>query len=153
MAFFDDIKRSASDVADKVVKKTGELTGIAKTYLSIHSSENKLNEIYKEIGFLFYTAERYGVDYTEEIAAQVLKADGLIVEIDNLRKSYAKARGLRVCVGCGNEISSDCLFCSFCGAKQEQEKNECTCSCEDEAECCCECTDEPCDCEKEDKED
>ena len=148
MAFFDELKRGASDAADKVVKKAGEITGIAKTNLNIRSSESKLNSVYQEIGFLFYNAERNGVDYTEEIAAQVLKADGLIVEIDNLKKAYAKARGLSVCRECGNEIDTESAFCSFCGAKQEKE-----CSCD----CCCDCEDDceenGCDCGTDEKKD
>lgn len=124
MAFIDEFKKSASGAADKVVKKAGELTELAKTNIGIRSSESKLNDVYREIGFLFYTAERNGIDYTEEIAAQVLRADSLVVEIDNLKKSYAKARGYRVCSECGNEIAKECSFCSFCGAKQEEEKDE-----------------------------
>ena len=142
MTFFDDIKRGASDVAGKVAKKTGELTGIAKINFNIKTSEAKLSSVYEEIGFLFYTAERNNVDFTEEIAAQVLKADGIIVEIDNLKKEAAKLRGARICSGCGNEIGSECAFCSFCGKKQEAEKSgEEACSCE----CChdnaCDCSD------------
>lgn len=131
MAFIEELKRGASDVAGKVAKKTGELTSIAKMNMNIRSSESKLSSIYEEIGFLFYTAERNGVDFTEEIAAQVLKADSLIVEIDNLKKAYAKARGFRVCPECGNEIDSECAFCSFCGKKQElkEDDDECSCDC------------------------
>ena len=136
MAFFEDLKRSASDVADKVVKKTTDITSIAKVNINIKASESKLNTVYEEIGYLFYTAERNGVDNTEAIAAQVLKADGIIVEIDNLKKEYARLRKMKICSVCGSEISDECFFCPICGSKLENEP-EAPC-CEDECDCCCE---------------
>ena len=140
MAFFEDLFRSASDVADKVVKKTTDITSTAKVNINIKAAESKLNSVYEEIGYLFYTAERNGVDNTEAIAAQVLKADGIIVEIDNLKKEYARLRKMRLCDKCGSEIDTDCLFCPVCGQKQEPvftAEPECTCDehCECEGEC------------------
>ena len=146
MAFFEDLKRGASEVADKVVRKTTDITALAKVNISIKASESKLNTVYEEIGYLFYTAERNGLDNTEAIAAKVLKADGIIVEIDNLKKEYARLRKMRICSSCGNEIGTDCLFCPICGAKQETVEECCTCcgddcGCEEEesCECCCDC--------------
>ncbi len=145
MAFFEELKRGASEVADKVVKKTTDITSIAKVNFNIKASEAKLNSVYEEIGYLFYTAERNGVDNTEAIAAQVLKADGIIVEIDNLKKESAKLRKVVLCPACGSEIDTDCLFCPACGAKQEVPETKCDCGCED---CADECECSECDCEE-----
>ena len=119
MAFFDDFKKSATDVADKVAKKTTDFTSIARIAMNIRSNESKLSSTYEEIGYLFYTAERNGTDYTEEIAAQILKADGLNAEIESLKKESAKLRNVKICSGCQKEIPSDSSFCSFCGLKQD----------------------------------
>ena len=143
MAFFEELKRGASEVADKVVKKTTDITSLAKVNINIRASESKLSTVYEEIGYLFYTAERNGVDNTEAIAAKVLKADGIIVEIDNLKKEYARLRKLRVCDGCGNEIGTDCQFCPVCGQKQEVgeecSEDECGCGCDSESDESCDC--------------
>ena len=125
MALLEDIKRTAADVADKVAKKTNDLTSIAKVTMSIKSSESKLSSIYEEIGFLFYTAERNGVDFTEEIASEIIKADELNAEIDVLKKKSAMLRNVVVCPECGNEISNDACYCSFCGAEQADTEEEC----------------------------
>jgi len=136
MAFFDEFKRGASEVADKVAKKTTDLTAIAKIAFNIKSDESKLSNVYEEIGYLFYTAERNGVDYTEEISAQILKADGLLAEIETLKKESAKLRNSAVCSACGNEIACDVAFCPFCGKKQEEAHEDCG---------CCECNSEEAD--------
>lgn len=148
MAFFEELKRGASEVADKVVKKTTDITAIAKVNINIKASEAKLNSVYEEIGYLFYTAERNGVDNTEAIAAQVLKADGIIVEIDNLKRESAKLRNVVICPACGSEIDTECLFCPVCGQKQEVPEPKCDCGCEcSDEECSCEeCDCEECDC-------
>ncbi|MBE6542419.1 MAG: zinc-ribbon domain-containing protein [Ruminococcaceae bacterium] len=117
MAFFEDFKKNASNVADKAAKKTNELTNIAKLNVNIKSAEAKLNTVYEEIGRLFYNAERSGEDYTADIAASIMKADKLKADIVSYKASIAKLKKLVVCEACGNEISEDFAFCSFCGAK------------------------------------
>ncbi len=124
MEFFEELKRTASDVADRAVKKTNEVTGIAKLNLNIKSSNAKLNGVYKEIGRLFYTAERSGEDYTSEIAENIIKADELLAQIDAYKKKLAILKNAVECESCGNEISYSAAFCSFCGAKQEHPEPE-----------------------------
>ena len=55
---FDEIKRGATGIADRAVKKTGEMTNLVKLKVSIKSAEAKLRSVYEEIGRLFYTADR-----------------------------------------------------------------------------------------------
>lgn len=117
MAFFDEIKRSASDVAEKAAKKTNELTNIAKLNMNIKSCESKLGSVYEEIGRMFYSAERSGEDYTSEIAANIMKADKLKADIAATKAKLAKLKKVLVCEGCGNEISEASAYCSYCGLK------------------------------------
>ena len=42
MSFFEEFKRNATDVANKAVKKTGELTNIARLCINVKSNEAKL---------------------------------------------------------------------------------------------------------------
>ncbi len=124
MEFFEELKRTASDVADRAVKKTNEVTSIAKLNLNIKSSNAKLNSVYMEIGKLFYIAERSGEDYTSEIAENIIKADELIALIDAYKKKLAILKNVVECESCGNEIPYSAAFCSFCGAKQEHQEPE-----------------------------
>ena len=147
MAFFEEFKRSASDVADKSFKKNNEITGIAKLQMSVKSKEIKLADVYEEIGRLFYNAERSGIDCTAEIADYIMKADKIKAEIASAKAEIAKLRKIVVCEGCGNEISNTAAFCSFCGMKQIKPEPEAVA---DEAcESCCDCEEGTCDCNDE----
>ena len=116
---FDEIKRSASGVADRAVKKTGEVTSLVRLKVSLRSAEAKLKEVYEEIGRLFYTAERKGEDCTSDTAAYIMKADKLKADIAAINKQIAKLRNVRICETCGHEISQNVNFCPICGAKQD----------------------------------
>ena len=116
---FEDIKRNASGVADRAVKKTGDVTSLVKIKVNLKSAEGKLSSVYEEIGRLFYTAERNGEDCTSDIAAYIMKADKLKADIAAYNQQLAKLRNVRICDGCGHEIDEGVNFCPVCGAKQE----------------------------------
>ncbi len=156
MTIFNNLKRGATDAANKAAKKTGEITNIAKLTMNIKTAEAKLGEVYEEIGRLFYTAERTGEDCTSEIASNIMKADKIKADIANFKAEIAVLRNVIICESCGNEIGAESAFCSFCGTKVEkaapvaeepaaEETCQCCCKCEGEEaeECCCE---GECDC-------
>ena len=176
MAFnIESIKKNFKDVTDKTVKKTGELTAIAKLNMSIKAEESKLSDCYKAIGRLFYTAERDNLDNTEEIATYIMQADKIKAVIADCQKELAVLRNVVICEGCSSEISNECIFCPVCGLKvtkpveaeesaeePAEEVCECECTCEEapaeECTCACECTCEEapaeeccCNCEEEPK--
>ena len=119
MPNFDELKRNATGVADRAMKKTNELTNLVKLKMAIRSAEGKLSSVYEEIGCLFYTAERNGEDCTSDIAAYIMKADKLKADIAAAKKQITKLKNERVCENCGNEIAENVAFCPFCGQKQE----------------------------------
>ena len=155
----ESIKRNFKDVTDKTVKKTNELTAIAKLNLVIKTDEAKLSDCYKSIGRLFYTAERDNLDNTEEIATYIMQADKIKADIAACQHELAVLRNLIICEGCSNEIAGESIFCPICGLKVNKpvpeetvnEAEECCCCEEEKCECTCECTCEgeacECDCE------
>ena len=178
MTIFNNIKRGATDAANKAAKKTGEITNIAKLTMNIKNAETKLGDVYEEIGRLFYTAERTGEDCTSEIAANIMKADKIKADIAAFKAEIASLRNVIVCESCGNEVNADYAFCNFCGSKIEKPvpaeevpaeeetcecceckcECECECECEESAEectcgCCCEEAAEECCCEETAEED
>jgi len=149
MTFFDELKRNAKTAADATKKKTGELTAIAKATMAVKSEESRMSESYKEIGRLFYEAERDGVDNTESIASYIMQIDKNKACIAALKKEIAVLKKVIICENCSNEISNSFIFCPICGTKLPKEEvpaagEECCCcedSCceaENDTECCCE---------------
>ena len=157
MAFnIESIKKNFKDVTDKTVKKTGELTAIAKLNMAIKTEEAKLSDCYKAIGRLFYTAERDNLDNTEEIATYIMQADKIKANIAGYQKELAILRNVVVCEGCSNEISNDAIFCPICGLKvskpapvEEEPVAEEACECECECTCECDAPAEECTCTEE----
>ncbi len=141
MSFFEEFKRNATDVANKAVKKTGELTNIARLCINVKSNEAKLSSVFEEIGYMFYEAQSTGADHTSDIASLIMKADKIKADIENIKKEIAKLKKVVICTSCGNEVSEEASFCPHCGAKIEKPEPE-TCeddSCCDENECSCGC--------------
>ncbi len=160
MTIFNNLKRGATDAANKAAKKTGEITNIAKLTMNIKNAEGKLDAVYQEIGRLFYNAERTGEDATSDIASNIMKADKLKADIAGFKAEIAVLRNVIICEACGNEIGAESAFCSFCGTKVEKPAPaeeapveeecccECGCDCEGECDCGCECEGEcTCGCE------
>ena len=86
MAFWDEITKGSKDAAAFTMKKTEEITNLAKVKLAIHSEESKLDKCYSEIGELYYDFQRKEQDHATEIAALLLEADELNTKIDALSR-------------------------------------------------------------------
>ena len=147
LQFWEEIKKNAKEAADITVKKTSEMTAIAKATVAIKNEEGKLSSCYKEIGRLFYTAERDGVDHTDEIATFIMQADKIKAAIAGYQKEIAALKKVSICEACGSEIPVDAQFCPYCGAKivkpepaKEEEPCHCCC-CDTEANAPCTCDD------------
>ena len=102
--FLEELKRNAKEAADITVKKTSEMTAIAKATVAIKNEESKLSACYKEIGRLFYTAERDGVDHTDDIATFIMQADKIKAAIAGYQKEIAALKKVAICDSCGGEI-------------------------------------------------
>ncbi len=129
MALWEDIAKSAKDAAAYTVKKTEELTSIAKIKMSIRSEENNLDKCFSEIGSMYYAYQRQGEDHTSEIAALLMEADQVKEKIKCLRDSLAKLQKSVICPGCSAQVTTEYDFCPLCGVKlkeastAEEEKN------------------------------
>ena len=117
MALWEDIAKSAKDAAAYTVKKTEELTSIAKIKMSIRSEENNLDKCFSEIGSLYYAYQRQGEDHTSEIAALLMEADQVQAKIKCLRDSLAKLQKSVICPGCSAQVTTEYDFCPLCGTK------------------------------------
>ncbi len=117
MALWDDIAKSAKDAASYTVKKTEELTSIAKIKMSIRSEENNLEKCFSQIGSLYYAYQRQGEDHTSEIAALLVEADQVQEKIKCLRDSLAKLQKSVICPGCKAQVTTEYDFCPLCGKK------------------------------------
>lgn len=117
MALWDDITKNFKDVAALTMKKTEDLTNVAKLKLAIHSEESKLDKCYAEIGSLYYDFQRKDNDHAAEIAALLLEADELNTKVDALKKELAALQNSVICKECGAKVAVEYDFCPSCGKK------------------------------------
>ena len=122
MAFWDEFTKGAKDAAAFTMKKTEEITNLAKLKLAIHSEESKLDKCYGEIGSLYYDFQRKEEDHAAEIAALLLEADELNTKLDALRAQLAALQNDVICSKCNSQIPVEATFCPVCGNKQNAEE-------------------------------
>ncbi len=154
MAFFDELQKSVTDAANYTAKKATEFSGIAKLKFNIRSEEANLEKCFADIGKLFYTAEREGVDRTAEIAALIMQVDKIRANIDGYRDELSRLKKTVICKACSAEVAKDFAFCPSCGAKLEK-NSDCadSCDCNSNDESCCCGDSRGCDCVEEDNDD
>lgn len=123
MAFWDEFTKGAKDAAVFTMKKTEEITNLAKVKLAIHSEQTKLDKCYGEIGELYYDFQRNDEDHAAEIAALLLEADELNTKISALKAQLAALQNDVICEKCGTQIPVEATFCPVCGKKQAEEED------------------------------
>ena len=124
MAIWGEISKGAKDAAAFTVKKTEEITAIAKLKLAIHSEVGKLEKCYQEMGELYYEILRKDVDNSAEVAALLLEADELKTKIAALKAQLASVQRGIICKECGTQVSSEYGFRPICGTKIADDKVE-----------------------------
>lgn len=114
----DSVASKASEIAKTAAKKTGEVAESAKLTIALNSEKRKLDELFKELGRLFYEQAK-GSDVRIQIAAQVMQIDEQKEVIEDLRDAISAAKGKIACDFCGKEFSVDAAHCPACGKKVE----------------------------------
>lgn len=114
MGFFDDFGKRVSDAGQKAVQKTQEMSEVARINSLISQNENKINNVYYQIGKIFISI--YGDDCKEEFAGMVAMAAELEQQNITYKQQIQDIRGIQHCEKCGAEVPKGGAFCSSCGA-------------------------------------
>lgn len=112
-ANLSNVAKKTGEVAEKAVKKGGEVAELAKLNISLKDKENELKKLFTELGMLTYDKAEAAA-----IAAKIVDIDDTKAAIELLKSDIASASGKKVCE-CGKEIDIDASFCPFCGARVE----------------------------------
>ena len=124
MAFWEDLTKGAKDAANYTVKKTEELTNIAKLKISLKGEESKLDDCFEDIGELYYLADRNGDDNAEAIVQLMKNADEIKAKIAELKANLADIQGDTVCSACGASYDSEFEYCPKSGAGKKADETE-----------------------------
>lgn len=86
MDYLEKIKGFASTAAGLIGQKSKEVYSVTKVKLAIAEKQNKVKELYKQIGFDAYKAYRSETDILSEIAPLFKDIDALEEEIALLKQ-------------------------------------------------------------------
>lgn len=114
MGFFDDFGKKVTDVGQKAMQKTQEMSEVARVNSLISQNENKISNAYYQIGKLFVSI--YGDDCKPEFAGMIATVAELEQQNITYRKQIQDIKGIRHCEKCGAEVPKEDAFCSSCGA-------------------------------------
>lgn len=115
MGFLDNFSKKVSDIGQKAIQKTGELSEIARINSQISTNEEKINNTYFQIGKLFVST--YGENCSGEFSDMISAITDLEKQNEDLKKKIQKIRKIQHCTNCGAEVPEGVAFCSICGTK------------------------------------
>lgn len=122
MGFFDDLGKKVTDVGQKTVKKTKEMSETVKINSLISDEEKKLNSAYCQIGITFVS--KYGKECEEEFLEWVNSALEAQEKIREYQIQIQDIKGIQRCEKCGATVQRGAVFCSACGAAMPSTQTE-----------------------------
>ena len=115
MDFFNKLGSKISSGANVVASKTKEFAETTKIGMQISQDENKIKDLYAEIGKIYY--KKTSENPSEEFLASFNEIATIQARVDAARTQLQKLKGTRICESCGAEIPSNVAFCGTCGVK------------------------------------
>ena len=116
MAFLDELSKRVNS-AKQTAQKAAE---IARLQRQVNIKQNEFDEIFKEIGQLYYNCFKRGEQPSEEMNVRCARVDSLAAEIEGLKLKLDDLKEIRRCTACGSVQHNDSKFCANCGSKLEE---------------------------------
>ena len=130
-AFFDKLKLHANKAKVGAVKigkqayeKTSNVLNQTKLNFTISETENKVRDVYCEIGQTVYESYIANGCEDETFGELCAKIDNLMTEIESLREKVAELKADVKCAECGAYNKENAVFCSKCGAKLNEQRED-----------------------------
>ena len=120
MAFFDEIKKQMSGVAQSA-QKAAE---VARLHHQVTVKQNEFDAIFTKIGQLYYDARKAENTDTAEMDSLCARIDELAAQIAELKLRIDEIRQIRRCPQCGSVQNNASRFCAACGTKLPELKTE-----------------------------
>ena len=124
MEFFDKVYKKITGAASRTAKEGEKLTGIAKVKFNLAYEKMYLEEAYQEMGKLYYMQMKNSEIDEKKISLAYDKIEKSIVEIERLNNLYNELSNSVVCPSCEARYEKGTAFCSKCGTKLEEKKED-----------------------------
>ena len=117
MDFFEQVKKTASDVAQVVTQKSNEVLEISKIKYAIHDLNSDIKKLYIELGKLTYEELKGNSALSDDMQIKCEIIDAKRAKIAALKKKEQQVRREITCPNCGRECGDADESCPYCGAK------------------------------------
>lgn len=125
MNIFEKIGETASKTYKATANKTSKIAKEAKLKILINDDEDKINELYKDIGQKMYESYSSKNEVDETSLKDIFtKIDALNQEIKDTKTELLKLKDSKVCKNCGEKIDLMAKYCNNCGYEQEDGAEE-----------------------------
>ena len=116
-------KDGATKIAKEVAKRTTNAITHTKLTFAVNETQNKIKDIYGEIGKNLYAKYLDGEDCGEEFADSFDQLDKLMEEVEALNSKIAELKNSLKCPECGAYNPNESDFCAKCGAHLVKESD------------------------------
>ena len=121
MGLLDDVMVNVKSAASTVSKKTNNIVDYSKLKFTAYGLSNEIRKKYQTLGEEVYACSKIGVEDSRSIELLIQEIDELKAQLQTTNEYITAARHKVICPKCKAELDKDCLFCSKCGAKIEQD--------------------------------
>ena len=116
MEFFDQVKKTAADVAQKVAKKSNELVEVSKIKYEIYDLNADIKKLYAEIGKQVYAQMKDSDALPEDVMMKCEIIEAKLAKIEALKRKEKNLKQQITCPVCHRECGKDDAVCPYCGA-------------------------------------
>ncbi|MCH5211899.1 MAG: zinc ribbon domain-containing protein [Oscillospiraceae bacterium] len=115
-------KDGAAKIAREVAKRTSNAITHTKLAFAVNETQNKIKDVYGEIGKTLYAKYLDGEDFGEEFSDSFDQLDKLMDEVEALNAKIAELKNSLKCPECGAYNPNESDYCSKCGAHLVKEE-------------------------------
>ena len=116
MEFFDQVKKTATDVAQKVAKKSTELVEVSKVKYEIYDLNADIKKLYTEIGKQVYAQMKDSGVLSEDVQMKCEIIEAKAAKIEALKRKEKDLKKQITCPVCKRECTENVDVCPYCGA-------------------------------------
>lgn len=126
MAFFDEVKKSITDVSETIVKKSTTLVEIQKLKMKKTSVESDIKHDFALLGKIYFA--KMEADGTQGETPEAIQSYERIVSakqaVAEIKEKLSKMNNEKNCRACGASVSLDTVYCPKCGTRFEDDSEE-----------------------------
>ncbi len=119
--FLDSVKGKISKASYSTMQKAKDMSELTKLNMAVSESENRIREIYEEIGQIIYKS--YQEEPIGEVEKQITELNELERAIEACKLQIRAINAEYSCPKCGGKIKQEMVYCSNCGLRLPDKVN------------------------------